>query len=179
MLGEPRWPVSGHITPFSKESGVELLALFGTAGQENSRSTITTVANLAMFVPFVLHGPVTVVKLFADIGSSSGNIDIGIYDEDGALIVSIGSTAQAGAGIQSFDITDTRIGPGRFYLAIVSNNATGGLVALSSGVLGRMVVTGMRWMSSAFPLPATAVFDTSTSAIDLVPLIGASLRTTF
>jgi hypothetical protein len=50
--------------------------------------------------------------------TASGNMDVGIYDYAGTRLVSSGSTAQSGtSAFQDFDITDTLLGPGIFYLA--------------------------------------------------------------
>lgn len=133
------------------------------------------VANKAIFVPFEVFEPITIVKLFVENGTAvSGNIDVGIYDFKGTRLVSSGSTAQSGtSAIQEFDITDTLLLPGLYYLACVLDNTTGTLFRWSpSSSLCKAL--GVCEQTSAFPLPSTATFAMPTSA--LVPPLFATQR---
>src|SRR3972149_4117985 len=78
------------------------------------------VANVIVYIPVVIPASFRIEQLVARNGVAvSGNIDMGIYDEKGTRIVSAGSTAQAGASAdQTFNVTDTLIGPGQYYLAL-------------------------------------------------------------
>jgi len=164
------------IIPWSLESISAYLSGALTTFTGLGSSTYPT-ANLALFIPFVLSMPVTAVKMFAYNGATvSGNIDLGLYDTTGIRLVSIGSTAQAGTGAtQEFNITDTNIGPGRFYLAVAMNNTTGTLYRGTMTNAAILQSTGMSQMATAFPLPATATL--AAVSVNYVPLIALTTRT--
>jgi hypothetical protein len=130
-------------------------------------------ANRAVFVPFRVSRPIYVVNMFVFNGLVvSGNLDIGIYTSDGTRLVSIGSTAQAGtSAIQTLDITDTLLGPGLFYMALVFNNTTARV--FQQTVVPSGIVCGMAIMNAAFPLPATATFSQS---YNYLPVFGLTTR---
>jgi hypothetical protein len=133
-------------------------------------------ANAAFYMPVSVHGKITVVKMFIENGATaSGTVDVGIYDAGGARLVSSGSTAQTGtAAIQEFDITDTTLSPGLYYLAIAMDNTTGTLLrwSTSSALTKCMGIVGQ---ASAFPLPSSATFAAVPSSN--FPSVFASLRT--
>lgn len=134
-------------------------------------------ANRAIACPIYIDTIGTVVKLFiANGATASGNFDIGLYDESFNRLVSTGAIAQSGtATIQVFDITDTAIRPGRYYLAASSSAATGTTVRVSQGI-GYERAVGMVQMASAHPLPSTLTPATVTSSY--APLMGLTYRTT-
>jgi hypothetical protein len=78
-----------------------------------------------VFVPFTVPEAVTITKMGWGNGSAvAGNLDIGLFQEDGTLIVAAGSTAQAGTSrIQVVDITDTTIARGRYYIGLTSDTS--------------------------------------------------------
>lgn len=82
-------------------------------------------ASTVIFVPFWIPEPVTFTKMFMNIGAAAGNVDAGIYSEDGTRNISIGTTAAAGSStLQVFDITDTTLARGRYYMALVADTVT-------------------------------------------------------
>lgn len=170
-------PTPIMITPASRNClGIEMAAYAFAA----PASAVHPVANLAIFVPFVLAESITVVKLFNMNGSTAvNNIDVGIYDSSGTRLVSSGSTVQSGINvIQEFDVTDTVMGPGLFYLAKASNDQATSFrwVHPSATAPTEFLQTlGMAQMATAFPLPATATL--AAIAQNYVPLIGLSRRT--
>lgn len=159
------------ITPASYLSiGVEL-----GANAVTPASAVWPAANRAIFVPFVLPERVTVRQLLCvNGGTVSGNVDVGIYNSDLSLLISSGSTAQAGVNsTQTFDVTDTVLQPGFFYLAMAANNilATNQRWAPFGTQQGAF---GVAQQASAFPLPASATLASVTSSY--IPYIGLSLR---
>jgi hypothetical protein len=128
-------------------------------------------ANLALFIPFSLGEPITALRMYLYNGNIvNGNVDIGIYSEDGTKLVSSGSTVHAGLNnLQEFNITDTIIGPGIFYMAL---SFSGNVATVSRFNLVTMLssVVGMAQMENAFPLPANAVF--ATCAYGFIPIMG-------
>lgn len=135
-------------------------------------------ANLAIYLPVVVHTPVTVVKMGLQPVTPSGNCDVGIYGLDGNRRLSSGSTASsAPSGTQEFDVTDTTLSPGCYYLAVAFDNTTAVLAGSATAVsLPDAQSCGVLSQSSAFPLPATATFATATSGF--IPWVVAALRTT-
>lgn len=131
-------------------------------------------ANDAIFLPVLLQRPALVKRLFSANGNVAGNnIDMGIYTNDGARIVSIGSTAQSGTStLQFFDITDTYLTPGYYYLAVAMNGTTGTLRRCNITVI-RQQHFGMLKATSAFALPASVTFTTVTATY--IPIIGMEL----
>lgn len=135
-------------------------------------------ANRIIYIPFGLAMPVTVVKLWVYNGAFTGTPDLnmGIYDVAGTRIVQIGTTAQTGANVlQTFDIVDTLIGPGDFYLAIIATATTAQMFRTAPGQVGFCQAMGMlQEAGSGSTLPTAATFASITSAY--IPQIGFSTR---
>lgn len=158
------------IHPWSYQSlGV---ALFAMAQTPSSQNFVT--ASLAVYVPFWVPETVVVTQLGWFNGAAvAGNLDVGIYDEAGARLVSSGSTAQATtAALQAVDVTDTTLIRGSYYLALASDtsDATQKLYAVlpEAGIPQSL---GLLQEASAFPLPATATFAKYASAF--IPVVFA------
>ena len=106
-----------------------------------------------------------------------GNTDVGIYDEEGVRRVSIGPTAQAGiSSLQTFDITDTFLMPGTYFLALANTTTTATYICASMNVprpraAGVVEQTGLT--SGTLPNPATFAAYTRT----FVPAIAAHYQT--
>jgi hypothetical protein len=113
----------------------------------------------ALYYPVVLQRSYTVTKAGWVNGSTiNGNVDVGIYNENGALLVSSGSTAHAGSStIQTVDLTDTTVGPGVVFLAMVSDSATGTFVltATNTGVTQLRAAGVQQQALGSMPLPST------------------------
>jgi len=171
------WPIIRNVSPvvISPASPGVLGEDLGGMGFTPGSSAWPT-SNKAIFIQFPVYYPVTVYKMFVENGTSvSGNIDVGIYDRGGARIVSKGSTAQSGtSAIQEFNITDTVLNPGLYYLAVAMDNTTGHLQRWgSNSVINR----GMACMeaTSSFALPSSVTFAGITASY--IPYIAAALRT--
>lgn len=135
-------------------------------------------ASRAIAVPFAVSRRVLVTKLFVYNGATaSGNLDVGIYNAEWGLLVSAGSTAQAGTNVnQVIDVTDTWLKPGLHWLALVMDGTTGTVFRNSLGSTRLARAAGLATMAAAFPLPAT--FTPAASATILLPWCGALLRRT-
>lgn len=179
-----QWPAASdsinYITVHSVSSILEGINKELTSiGASSFASAVWPTANTAFFIPTFVAEQVLVTQLFSQNGSAvSGNIDVGIYTMDGTRIVSSGSTAHAsGNANQLFNITDTLLGPGVFYLALALDNVTGAITrylmptSVPSGVLG------VCEMATAFPLPAMATLVTT--ATNYVPGFGYTTRSVF
>ena len=148
------------LSTYHRDSMGSLLAasIFGAAVAP--ASSVWPLANEAMFVPFQIHDSVTAYQLAVMKGADIGdNLDIGIYDAAGVRRVSAGSTAQSAGlnALQVFDIPDTPLEPGRYYLAVVMDGITGQLrvSAPDAPFVGYLSMCGIAVQTSAFPLPAT------------------------
>lgn len=111
------------ITPWSEESlGSPLHGM--SAASAIAGGTVTQ--NQAEFYPFSLDKEATAVKMFVVNGATvNGNTDVGIYDREFKALVTSGATLQAGASaLQEFNITDTVLPPGRYWMAISTSSAT-------------------------------------------------------
>ena len=113
-------------------------------------------ANLAIFIPLSIPDDVLVVKFSLLNGIvASGNYDFGLYDSQGNLIVSTGSTVITGTSVvQTIDSTDTLVPKGFCYLGMSCDNITANFsrMAVTAAVLNGW---GVRQMATAFPLPST------------------------
>lgn len=171
------------IQTFSLEALGDSLNLLGGSANSNSAYGGTTAAwpaaNRALFIPFTLSQPIAVAAMFTyNGGTASGNLDLGIYSEDGTRILSTGSTAMSGTStLQVISVTSTVIGPGRMYLAMAVDNTTAIFRAANTGYITAIAfkVAGMAQMASAFALPATATLATLSTSY--APIFGLSTKT--
>ena len=162
VVGSPAFPSMGG-------------GFFNAAGGNLASATFSA-ANKAIFMPFPVFSPITIVKLFVINGTTvSGNIDVGIYTANVLKIVSSGSTAQSGtSAVQEFNITDTLLNPGFYYLAVAMDNGTAHLESWALSVMMRTL--GIAEASTAFPLPTNASISSITAS--RYPFIGATQRAT-
>lgn len=166
------------VGPGSPESiGLPLAAQFAVPA-----STAWPQANTAIFIPFEVFRTWTMMKFSVVNGATvSGNIDVGVYDDDGTRLVSAASsgisTTQTGtSATQTFDFTDYVLSPTTpdCYLAVVMDNTTGTLQAWTPAV-PYAAACGCPIMSSAYPLPAIATWQQSTLAYIPECLVSARL----
>lgn len=163
------FPTLPCLTPWSLESLGTLLLADNTAPASAALAT----ANQAYFFPFEIHEQVTAVKMFVMIGATAGvNVDVGIYDEAFNRLVSSGATAMGSINtLQIFDITDTVLPPGQYYMAI-SNSGTTGTVFLRSAAdeIAQSCFPCLE-MASAHALPATATPVKSTAGTPITAIV--------
>jgi len=157
------------LSPYSPEALAGAVVGGGTT-LVNVTSLAWPVANRLLGYPVRILSPTLITKLWIANGTTAaGNLDVGIYDARGTLVVSSGSTAQSGTStMQVLDITDTRLGLGDYYVCAVMDGVTG--TSLSIGWAGNFtqgVFQGVVIMDSAFPLPAIATFLSADSTLSL------------
>lgn len=173
------WPTDGLptlpcVTPFSPEAfGGSLLSSGSAAAGSAALSS-----QVARFFPWTIEIATLIVKGFCLNGTTAtGNTDVGVYDHEFNLIVASGATAQSGTSvIQEFDITDTWLDPGRYWMAIV-NSSTGTAFARSIAdeiMLGTAVFLVQTGQSS---LPSPASPSRTTEATVIMPIFGFSTST--
>ena len=163
-------PIETLLVPVEKLTAFSMCSC-GPLPHGTVANAVWPAANLAIYIPFRVSAPVLVTQMFTTNGSTvAGNVDIGIYDVAGTRLVSSGATAQSGtSALQAYDITDTLLAPGQFYLAcsLSDGTATIARVATSAQFLRAF---GCAQEASAHPLPATATFATMAQAY--LPIIG-------
>lgn len=140
-----------------------------------SASAAWPAAARTICVPLVIDRTVTVTQMFAYNGTiAGGNTDIGIYDFGGNRLVSMGATAQAGTSvIQAFNITDTVLGPGQYFMGMSNSGTTGTYLRVAPGVT---VLSLSNCSQSATAMPSSMSFATPASAY--LPIFGAVIATT-
>lgn len=152
--------------------GTELAAL----GAAAPASAVIT-SGIPHFVPVTIPAPATVMKLWCVNGATvNGNVDMGIYDEAGNLLVAKGTTAQSGTNtVQEFNITDTQLQPGRYYLALATDSATATFMqtSVTLGSAAFLKALGVaQWSLGTFPLTTGASINVG----GVVIAIGLSIR---
>jgi hypothetical protein len=146
----------------------------------NPASAIYPTANLSFGYPISLSQPITVASMYVINGTVvSGNIDLGIYDDAGNLLVSKGSTAQAGTSVkQILDTTDLVLYPGnRYYVFVSCDNVTATMFRWTPTVAGLLAASGMVQVASNFPLATGVTFALMANAY--LPVFGYSQLATY
>lgn len=148
------------------------LAAYNSAAPASATYPAT---NRVLGIPFILTEVVTVTKLAAYNGATAnGNTDLGIYDENFTKIVAIGNTAQAGtSALQEFDITDTILGPGRYYFVLKSDSATptSTFFRWSTPPVNALKLMGV-WQNAGGAGSLAATYTPAVPASAYVPLVG-------
>lgn len=174
---------NGALTPGNTTSPVTDFVL-AVGAQYGSTTTAWTTANLAVYQAVIVQEVVTITHMAVFVVTAAGNIDVGIYTESGTKLVSSGSTAVAGtSAIQSFDVTDTTLNKGLYWIACACSStsavlrASPGLVSSTNGATAP--ARGVMAETSAVPLPTTATFAKPAATGIAVPVVAAMFRTTF
>lgn len=171
-LEQPR-PNEHIITPMSYCSlGVDMAGMVSA----NFVSTTYPTASLAIAVPFEIAGSFLVRKVFWFNGTTVGtnNADVGVYAEDGRLLIAGGGTLTAGASAtQEVDVTDTLLKAGRYWLAYSQNGTTPTPIACTNAA-GITRAMGVAQMATAYPLPAT--FTPAVHVSGVIPMMGIASR---
>ncbi len=172
VLGLPR-DAQITISPCSPWSVGAATGTIATAG------SAAPSANRAYYIPFRIDLPLLVETLYLLTGTgTANNVDVGIYDSKGTRRISAGSTAHGGTSIkQTFNVTDTLLLPGLYYLAFAADNAAATVWRLATSQSGLFSMLGMAQEASAFPLPATATFAQIAAGTGLLPMVGLTGRT--
>lgn len=131
-------------------------------------------SNIAVYVPFRLVTPITFSNMFIQNGVPSGNVCLGVYDQNGARLVTTGSTAGSGSSAnQIIAVTTTTLTAGLYYLAAAMDNGTATVSATTFTTATLISLHGIANQATAFVLPTTATFATPAN---YVPLFGITSR---
>ena len=178
--GDPDRFATSTISPESEVANILI-----SHGVGAGTSATWPAASDALFFPFTVTGnadeaPRAYTGVIVMNGAAvSGNIDVGVYDPLGNLIAHTGTTAQAGTTApQRINFaTPVQLKPGRYYLAVSMDNATGAVVRWAPTAQTARGA-GVRELASTFPLPASVAtwVGTTRSFVPWVTLVenGAS-----
>ena len=181
----PSLPAPPVLTPFHPDSiGLVAVSALANAVIGQTASAAWLAANKAFFYPFTLTSPAVAYQLLFWVGAtSSGNIDVGIYDVQGNRIVSAGSTAMSATvnTVQELNITDTQLMPGSYLLAVACDNTTGTCYRVNGadefGLPSYPVYEEAGLTAAALPNPATPVISTEANAS--IYVCGIQFRSVF
>lgn len=165
------WPLPHRISTYTQYTfGNEMANLDQTA----PISRTWTDANRATLIPLTIPSTYTVRSFQFAVGSvSSGNFDMGIYDSNGSLLRSLGSTALPAANVFSpIGIAALSLQPGHYWIAFVLDNVVGTILAQRPTNNRIIIIGGLRGINPGFPLPDT--IPSFVSPADLVPFIQIS-----
>lgn len=170
------WPLP-LITPWSEEAVGPTVTLGSASATPTASGAV--VANQAYYYPFRLDVGATARKMFVLIGAAppGGNNDVGIYDDQFNRLVSSGAVAIGAAStLQEFDITDTELSPGFYWMAF-SSSAACTVFRMSISDEGGSSMMLCYEQASAHVLPATATPIKSTAGSVIVIVMGISFDT--
>lgn len=141
-------------------------------------------SNLAKWVPILVQKPLVIYGfVWLNGTTASGNLDVGVYDNNLKRLASLGSTAQSGTSVmQSASLGSAlSLDPGTYNLAMAMDNATGTLSQQALNVSANVAcgrVSAVGQMASAFPLPSTLTYANPTT-IARIPVLAAALKAVF
>ena len=125
-------------------------------------ATAYPAANRVLYVPIWVPKPITVLKVWVNVTSASGNVDLGLYSRQGSdpgrRLLSSGATLMTSA-IQFISVTPTLVQPGTYFMAITVNNTSatiGASVGANAGVVAAQGVMSESTVSFGLPAQAAA-----------------------
>jgi hypothetical protein len=129
-------------------------------------------AGRAIGVKVVVARPLVVKRAAWINGASvSGNVSIGIYNDDTLERMVSASAAQAGVSVvQAVDLTDTLLLPGAYIMAMSTDGTSQFVRTAINGIVQRSMSVSQA-TSSAYPLPATWPWDTVPAAQSFIPVM--------
>ena len=153
----------------------KLLGLTNVASG-NAASAAYPQANMVLYVPFVALSTTQVTQMFWYNGTGTGNMELGIYTEDGIKLASSGVLAMSGTNTSQFYTfpTPVNLGEGLYFVAVVMNNTTNRLFSVTGTNPGFSEALGLYQQTGTFPLPANASFQNMTT--NYIPFIGLTGR---
>lgn len=174
--------MSGYVAgpPKAHSHAIWTMSLYDSQAYMSAIATGTAAwptASMAIYVPVKVRRPVIVTKLAISNGATvSGNVDVGVYNAAGTRLVAYGGGAQAGTSTeQVFDVTDTLLTPGTYYLAGVLDNTTG-IVGADTDSAPLCACYGVLTQNSAYPLPSTATWVVN-NTLAVYPVMAMLLNT--
>lgn len=171
------------LTPWSKECLGEGAA-FNFQAFSSASSATWLVNNKAYYYPFRMYWWGTARQLLFFVGgTSSGNIDVGIYDAQKKKVVSAGTTAMSATinTVQELNITDTVLPPGDYLLGVACST-TAGTCFRDNGAPAdefSLPLVPIYEQTTALPLPDPCVPVLCTDTTPPIWLVGIQFSPTF
>lgn len=138
-------------------------------GQVSTSQNIALAANRAVYMGLYLPVPYLIRRLFWGNGSSgnAASVDVGVYWEDGTLLVSTGGVTKGTGSVVNYYVLTTEffLMPGQYYLGYSNNNGGVGVANGSTPAVGYARSGGVFEQDAAFPLPATMTPVVATDAV--------------
>lgn len=178
-------PLPPILTPYSMVStSSACLMILGAGGVGNAASSTWPVANKAYFYPFMTTAFAAVKRMFFWVGATStGHIDVGIYDFAKNLISHAGTTTMSATTgtLQILDVTDFTLPPGRYLLAAACDTASGTAFRTASladevGLPSLPIYEQTGLTLANLPDPCNPVLSTDSTLF--YPIFGLDLRGT-
>ncbi len=173
----------GVIHPWDTMSILEQINALGGAALNSLTSNAWPSGSLAVLFPFYLGQFMSVDCVYWINGATvAGQVDLGIYTEQGTKVYSTGPLLQS--GVTSLQMTpvhpEVELGPGVYYLALVASSGTATFRSannsLSTGSMAK--VLGMAQAPAAYPLPQVITGTWRTLGQDQIPGFGMSSEST-
>lgn len=133
----------------------EEISLLSGSLPDFASGTIIGAANRALYLPIIFPCAMTLYAMRMLGENTTGNYDLGFYNENFERLASKGSTAMA-ATILELALPDLRVTPGRVYYMAAAWSDTGALIRRFSMTANAIRLSGAFREDSALPLPATA-----------------------
>jgi hypothetical protein len=116
-------------------------------------------ANLARYSPVVIPVRFTLARFMSPNNNTTGNVDMGIYNDGGKLLVSTGSTARTGAPAVQYiapSIGAQSYPAGSYWLAMVCSSTTSSVFRTGMNAAFMAKISGsLQEALGATALPAT------------------------
>ena len=134
-------------------------------------------ANLILYIPQYVSAPGLAQGVFWQNGTAvAGNVDVGLYDEDGNLLAHGGLTAAAGVSVPQYVAfaSPVLLVTGRYYIAVTATSASQQFLAWGTSAAATNVnrMFGILEQAGAGVLPA--LWTPAVSARSYMPIIGIS-----
>lgn len=133
-------------------------------------------ANLAILYPFSLPAANTLNRVIWFNGAAvSGNVDGGVFNEDGTRVGTIGSTAQAGTNVpQVANVGAVALAAGSYFMALCCDNTTG---QFSRWGYDQRILRGVGLQQAAAAVPLGASLTLANPANAFAPLMAIGFVT--
>jgi hypothetical protein len=118
-----------------------------------------------LYLPVLLEQPMQVTEVWWFNGATvAGNVDCGLYTDNGIRLGNGGTTVQAGTSTIQSVSTNFLAPRGVAYIALVGSVGTQTFYALSDYGHADWLACGMLQGTAVLPLPATATFASNDPA---------------
>lgn len=168
-------PYRGALNPWTPQSIFFHIEFYGENSLLNATTHSWPSGGVAIFVPFFLQQHMYVNGLYWMNGTTvAGNMDMGIFDQDGNRIFSLGPVLQSGTSARQMNIVSPPIHlwAGLYYMGMVAETGSAAVMsdlnALSTGTMIQFF--GMAQAPTSYPLPLAP--GLATMQQDFIPVFG-------